>query len=60
MSVPRSTTESRGTQRLLRDCALVGRMIAPGHPSARRRLEGKLGRRFTSRLVTDLVRKTSN
>jgi len=60
MSVPRSKTESRGTERLLRDCASVGRMTANDRPHARWRLERELGPRFARQLVAGLVRKTSN
>jgi hypothetical protein len=42
---------ARGTERLLHDCALVGRMLDRDRPSARRRLERRLGRELLGRLL---------
>lgn len=52
-----SGSENRGTERLLRDCALVGRMLGTERAPARRRLEQKLGERFARQLVLGLRRR---
>jgi hypothetical protein len=52
-----SGTPNRGTERLLGDCAAMGRMLAPERPSARERLEQQLGARLTRELVTELRRR---
>jgi len=52
-----SGTPSRGTARLLGDCAAVGRMLAPDRPSARERLEEQVGARLVRELVTELRRR---
>jgi hypothetical protein len=49
--------QHRGTERLLRDCALVGRMLDGGRTPARRRLERQLGEQFARRLVYGLRRR---
>jgi len=51
------TSQHKGTERLLRDCALVGRMLEPGQSPARRRLERKLGEELTRQLVYGLRRR---
>jgi len=58
MSVtPGPTSKHKGTERLLRDCALVGRMLEPEQSPARRRLEQKLGDELTRQLVYGLRRR---
>ena len=46
-----SASERRGTERLLRDCALVGRMVDLERPPAWHRLEVELGDRLAGQLV---------
>ncbi len=53
----RSLSDSRGTERLLRDCALVGRMLAAERAPALRRLELELGEDLARRLVYGLRRR---
>jgi hypothetical protein len=52
-----SKPQNRGTERLLRDCALVGRMLEGERAPARRRLERKLGEQLTRQLVYGLRRR---
>lgn len=49
-----STPISRGTERLLWDCATVGRMAEPGHVSARDRVEAELGKDLTQLVLMTL------
>jgi hypothetical protein len=55
----RSASESRGTERLLRDCAFVGRLVDADRPPARQRLELELGDRFARLLLIGLRRRTT-
>jgi hypothetical protein len=43
----------RGTARLLRDCALFGRLFALDRPPARRRLELELGERLAQLILAE-------
>ena len=52
-----SSSERRGTERLLRDCALVGRMVDIERPTAKDRLEAELGDRLARRLVAAIRRR---
>ncbi|HST26602.1 MAG TPA: hypothetical protein VLJ76_11485 [Gaiellaceae bacterium] len=52
----RSDKESRGTERLLRDCAVLGRLVAAGRPAARVRLDRELGARLARELEAVLAR----
>lgn len=56
MSSP-AGSQQRGTERLLRDCALVGRMLETPRAPARQRLERELGHKLTRRLVHGLRRR---
>lgn len=52
-----SKPPNRGTERLLRDCALVGRMLETKRAPARRRLERKVGALLARQLVRGLRRR---
>jgi hypothetical protein len=52
----RPASERRGTERLLRDCALVGRITEPGLPPARVRLTKELGPKLARRLLGECRR----
>jgi hypothetical protein len=49
-----STSASRGSERLLWDCATVGRALQTGRTSARARLEAELGQDITRLLLLTL------
>ena len=49
-----STSVSRGSERLLWDCATVERVLETDRPSARARLEVELGRDLTRVLLLTL------
>jgi hypothetical protein len=49
-----STSASGGSERLLWDCATVGRALRPDHVSARARLEVELGEDLTRLLLLTL------
>jgi hypothetical protein len=49
-----SASTGRGSERLLWDCATVGRSIENDRPSARSRLEGELGEPVTQLLLATL------
>ena len=53
-SVTSASTSNRGTQRLLWDCATIGRTLETGRPSARGRLEAELGEDLTQLLLMTL------
>jgi hypothetical protein len=57
--VARSVSENRGTERLVRDCALIGRMMDLTRPPVRQRLEAELGDRFARLLLIGLRRGTT-
>jgi hypothetical protein len=48
------TSSSRGTERLLWDCATLGQVADPGHTSARARLTAELGEDLTRVLLLTL------
>jgi hypothetical protein len=50
----RSTSFDRGSERLLWDCATVGRSLAVDRPSARARLEADVGEELTGLLLATL------
>jgi hypothetical protein len=50
----RSTSHARGSERLLWDCATIGRTLAVDRLSARGRLEGELGGELTQLLLATL------
>ena len=50
----KSTSTSRGSERLLWDCATVGRVLETRHVSARARLEVELGEDLTRLLLLTL------
>jgi hypothetical protein len=52
----RAGSERRATERLLRHCALVGRIVGGERAPARLRLEAKIGAPLTRRLLTELCR----
>jgi hypothetical protein len=52
--ISRSTSFDRGSQRLLWDCATIGRSLALDRPSARARLESDVGDELTGLLLTML------
>ena len=51
-----SESPSRGTERLLGDCARMGRLLACGRLPAQERLEAEVGERLACELVA-LVRR---
>jgi hypothetical protein len=50
----RSTSFGKGSERLLWDCATVGRSLAVDGPSARARLEADVGEELTGLLLATL------
>jgi hypothetical protein len=50
----RSTSFGKGTERLLWDCATIGRSQAVGRSSARARLDADVGEELTSLLLATL------
>jgi hypothetical protein len=50
-------TQRRATERLLRHCAFVGRMVGGERAPARLRLEAMIGAPLTRRLLADLRRR---
>lgn len=53
----RGSAPSRGTERLLWDCATIGRSLAVDRPSARARLDAEIGEELT-RLVLATLRES--
>lgn len=49
-----STPSSRGSERLLWDCATVGRMAEPEHTAARERLAAEVGEDLAQLLLLTL------
>lgn len=54
LSVPGPSSASRGSQRLLWDCATIGRALETDRFSARSRLEAELGEDLTRVLLLTL------
>jgi hypothetical protein len=50
----RSTSFDRGSERLLWDCATIGRSLAVDRPSARARLEADVGEELAGLLLATL------
>jgi hypothetical protein len=53
-------SHSQGTERLLRDCALVGRVLGAERAPARWRLEEKLGEPLARQIVAGLRRRPTD
>jgi hypothetical protein len=49
-----STSSPRGTERLLWDCATIGRVIEPDRTAARSRLTAEVGEELTKLLLATL------